>query len=395
MRINTFVIILYICVVLWSNPLLDALKNAARQKWLYPFLALYLLHILSLLWTQDIEHGLFILEKKASLFLLPIAIAMDLQIKKEMVYQAMFSLIIGCSLALWFCSIYACWNYLQIADTTVFFYHELGAPLDKFNAIYFSFYAFLSLVFLFELERKSELFQGKKWLQALLLFSLLGGLVLLSSRLFILLTLLFLLFIGLRRFQSGAFPWRYKLTAILALIFLGIGILSTSFPQQRFKELRGSDFRVLQQETFHWDTPFNGLTLRLLLLKFAMEILAEKQAFLGGVGVGDAQNELDQTFIKHNLYHGNAELGDQGYLGYNTHNAFMELWLQIGIGGLFFFTIILGQAWGFSLNTGYYALVFMVLAITGFALIEGILERQRGIVLITYFLSIFYTGMKQ
>ncbi len=393
LRLNSFAILAYGLAVLLFYVRWSSLKVLMRQWWIYPFLGLFLLHAISLLWTADLPHGQFVLEKKAALFVLPIAIGIHAQFAEKLLPKAMLSLITGCCLAIWASIIIATYQYLQTTDYEVFFYHQLGKPLDYFNALYFSFFTFLSLVFLVDLhEKKWSFLSHRKWPSILLATTFLLGILLLSSRLFLLLTVFFLVATGIRQLSNFRASSRLKFGVFFAAAVLIAGIFLSGVPQKRFQELARSEFSVLDLDQFNWDTPFNGLTLRLLFIKFTWEILDKKDAYLSGVGLGDAQKELDNTYIEHNLYHGNPSLGDKGYLGYNTHNQFMELWLQIGFFGMLCFVLLLAQAGYWGIHTNQYPLIFLIVAILAFSGIEGLLERQRGIVLITYFLSSFYTG---
>lgn len=348
---------------------------------------------------------------KAPLLFLPALIALDGSAGPKAIRQGMWSLILGCALALLYCLIFAAANYFRNGETGSFFYHSLGEPLDRFNALYFSFYLFGSLVFLSALGsgrcqtlqkcptpilrflQTSPIFgevRNRKTLGFILGMFLTLGLVLLSSRLFLLLTIGFFVVQWIKNHQAGK-VFRTQLAWILPVVLLTGSIYFVGFSKDRFTQILRSDFTVLQQDRFSWDTPFNGLTLRLVLLKFGLQILEEKDAWLTGLGVGDVRDETDSMIVRYNLYHGNPNLGDTGYLGYNFHNQFLELWAQSGIACLVCWLLVLipgfkpGRGAGLP-NT----LIFLMAAILCFSLIEGVLERQRGVVFITFFLSMYY-----
>ena len=178
------------------------------------------------------------------------------------------------------------------------------------------------------------------------------------------------------------------LGVFVVISFLG-GVLFFSQIRDRFDQLLHSQFEVLQQDQFEYDTPFNGLTIRLLLWRFAGEIMTEEKAYLAGVGVGDSQDLLDATIIEHNVYHGNPALGDQGYLGYNFHNQFVETWVQLGILGSISWLLLLGVGWRKWKWDWNHPILYFNIAVLAFSMIESLLARQHGVVFFALFVSIF------
>ena len=71
---------------------------------------------------------------------------------------------------------------------------------------------------------------------------------------------------------------------------------------RRFIEIIGTDFGFLKKEKFTESNYFNGLQFRLLQWKLVPEILNEKKTWLGGVGVGDAQADLNEKYSSKKLY---------------------------------------------------------------------------------------------
>lgn len=391
-RASTLCIFLYALAVLFQGDLAGRFREALRQGWIYPFLLLYFFQAASLLWSDDIMAGWFVLEKKASLLVLPLIIGMDTRLRGEMLHALLFSLIVGCAAALAFCLSYAVWEYVRLGDPAVFFYHRFSWPLDEFNAMYFSFYLFTGLAALHYLVREVDYPPlHRRWTQVILFATLLVGLLLLSSRLFIVLTGIYVLLAVLQ-----AIPGKMRWGWTLGLLLLTSGVFLSGFTRERFGQLLDSRFEVLRLERFEYDTPFSGLTLRLLFLKFGWEILLEKNAWLTGVGAGDARSEMDAKIVQYNLYHGNPSLGDRGYLGYGFHNQYMETWVQAGLPALGCWLWLLAWGWRRGIQNGRrYPLIYLVAALTAFALVEDVMERQRGIVFVTCLLSSFYATQKE
>lgn len=390
-RLNVLIILLYGLSVVVQPQLGLRLKKMIRLRWVWVFVLFYGLHALSLAWSANEAVAFFNLEKKASLLIIPVLIGLDGQLDYVGSRQCMLSLVLGCCFSIWFCLLLAFRNYFQTGEVSFFFYHAFGWPLDELNAIYFSFFTFTGLVFGHYLTRiKHSLLADIRW-QVFVFFSLLMGLVLLSSRLFIVLTLLYLLRLAFQNYANIVSKTVRRASIVMVLLFLGV-VLFFSQTRDRFDQLLHSQFEVLQQDQFVHDTPFNGLTIRLLFWRFAGEIMAEEgtAAYLFGTGVGDSQDRMNETMVEHNLYHGNPNLGDRGYLGYNFHNQFVETGVQLGLAGLFIWLLLLGQIW-YKLRWDWnHPFLYFSLAVLAFSMIESLLERQHGVVFFALFASVFH-----
>lgn len=392
LKINSWCIGLYLLSVLSQEALPERIKNLSKIKWLIPFLAFYLVHLISLAWTENAGMGLFILEKKTAFLVLPLAIAMDAHFDSRVIQRSYLTFITGCGFALVGCLGIAAYQSFLTGKGYFFFYHSLGAPLDL-NAVYFSLYVFSALALLLYLYQKETSIIRKYARGAILLASLfITGLLLLSSKLFIVLLIGLLLIAFLK--GSGIFQWGLQKKLMGAVVVIGVlfaGIFLLRTPEKRFYDLFTSNFEVLHQDEFHWYTRFNGLTLRLLFLKFGWEIIARPPALFFGVGAGDAQWEMLRIKEKYHLYLGNAYLADSGYRGYNFHNQVMETWVQTGLLGVCMLAWLFVGAFRHAFKSRRaLPLILMLIALTAFLGSESYLERQRGIVFLVYYFSTLY-----
>ena len=93
------------------------------------------------------------------------------------------------------------------------------------------------------------------------------------------------------------------------------------------------------------------------------------------------------------MYTGEPARQDRGFLGYNTHNQFLESLLQFGIIGAITFTLtwlaLLYLAWE-KKNRQYSVIVIFLLVYAG---VESILETQYGIIIFTFMPLFFYTAI--
>jgi O-antigen ligase len=151
-----------------------------------------------------------------------------------------------------------------------------------------------------------------------------------------------------------------------------------------------TDFNFIQREKFNPGDYFNGLQFRLLQWEFVPAILNEKKSWLLGVSPGDAQNCLNQKYISKNMYIGTVERGDKGFIGYNTHDQFLESLLETGvIGGLVFLLIcwsLAKMAW--ERKNAELSFITILLLIYSFA--ESVFETQYSLFIFLFFPLFFY-----
>lgn len=238
------------------------------------------------------------------------------------------------------------------------------------GAIYYSW--FLSIAIIYLLYRQEDTFFKRYRYPLIFLFLVL--LLMASSKLFIVLTVpltIWKLIAGLNKI----------LLRLVAIIFVAGLILVGSIPfLQRVQEIGISDFNVVSKDHFEYNTPFNGVTLRLLQWRFGYEIIEEQNAWVLGVGPENSQKLLNEKYKEYNVYTGDPEWNSTGYLNYNFHNQYVETTVGTGLPGLllllFIFLYILficRKMLTFPLP----AYIFTAL----FFITESVLERQVGIIL--------------
>lgn len=325
--------------------------------------------IVSLLFDSDTTLWWKALEKKAALIVIPALLLVINQKRYKMAEWALRGFYTGLTIA----------GILMISMATIgsfsgkgfesWTYHEFASPLN-IGAIYLSWYYAIAIIFL--VSQKENMLQnvGKLILTLFILIIL----FLLASKLFILLTIPFVFW----KLLSTTVRFKYKI--IIIVCFLGI-VSSASIPfMNRMSELNDSDFTVLEQDEFTYDTPFNGLTLRLLQWRFAYEILNSESAWVTGVGINSTQAKLDNYYKSKGIYVGNPELGDTGYLGYNYHNQYLETLVGSGIAGLGTLLLIIISLF-YRRNGKLLFPLYVYLISALFFFTESVLDRQAGIIL--------------
>jgi len=245
-------------------------------------------------------------------------------------------------------------------------YHNFTDPLEL-GAIYYSLLIFAAIFML--LDERVDLVLKKY--RAYLIPYFLVLLMLSASKLFVLATLVFLIwhFIKHNKLETKRKRW-------LALASLLVFILLLFPVSKRFGELKNTDLQLVKQNTYTDTTHFNGLTLRLVQWKFASQIVQEHHSHFFGVGINNKQHLLNQKYIKSGMYTGNPNTEDRGFLRYNFHNQFMENYVGMGIIGVIFMIFIIFNA--FVRNQFFSLPLYLILIL--FFITESVLDRQVGIV---------------
>jgi len=342
-----------------------------------------------MLYTRNQHGGLKDIRLKSSLVAIPVALCCSNyitdKIRQELLKVFYVILLVGVLYSL----LTATWIFANSHDESRFFYHALVKPLHQ-HAIQFSILIFIALVSLLEnLKRSAVYFTRALDVSLIILFSIF--IFLLSSKLVISCYIVYLVYLLLFtfRFQGNKILSFFVLGTVC--ISLGTLVIFTHNPiSRRFAEIFEGNLSIVNQEKFTPANYFNGLQFRLLQWRFAGEILTEKNSWLVGVSPGDAQSCLDQKYVSENMYIGTPERGDKGFLGYNTHNEFLEALLQSGVAGLLLFLLMCVALVQMAIKKENATLTFITILLVAYSFSESVLESQFSLVIFLFFPLFFY-----
>ena len=326
-------------------------------------ISLYILFLCSLLWTNNLGNTRAGLEQFLSYLVLPIAFIFnnDKQFNKEKVINIFsLSLVIYALL----CLIVGVVNASKYSDISFLFYHKLSGSLGNLNAIYLSVFISLGISFFVTKKNKSKL-------EFLCLIFLSLFLVLLSSKMVIAITFItsILYFLRKRKFKKLNLK-----SAVLSIVILLVIIPAGSNLFSRIKvEFEKTEMNeVLNTKDFGHSYIWTGFGLRVFQAKAFIEILKEKKNIVLGSGLNNSQDNLNEKYKEYNFY--------PGFLNYNYHNQYMQIFAELGIVGLclllLILLLILKEA---IINKDYFLLSFIILILV-VSFTESFLWRQRGMV---------------
>ena len=280
-------------------------------------------------------------------------------------------------------------RYSVTHDSSVLLYHPL-VSIYSGHAVQFSILVFISLLYLLgEVTKRAIVFN--KYVDLFLIAFFLVFLFLLSSKLVIAFFLVYFIYAMIKSVLSKSINAKFIIICCGSLLVFSLFIFSTQNRiSNRFKEIIQTDFHFIKKENFSPGDYFNGLQFRLLQWQFVPSILNEKKAWLLGVSPGDAQNCLNQKYISKNMYIGTVARGDKGFIGYNTHNQFLESLLETGLIGSLLFLLICWSLVKMILERRKDDLSFVTILLLVYSVSESVFETQYSLFIFLFFPLFFY-----
>lgn len=348
------------------------------------FIAFYLMHLIGLLHTQNMDRAGSFLEIRAATLIFPVLIWMSSIGKKEIKKLLMIFAYLTAAFALTGI-LYRVYYYFNITADTGYFYNDNIVSMFGFQAVYYAIYVNFAVFILLESlsgKRQKNLTISIKIITIVFLFvvnfllasrTAMLGLYILSA-----IYILFLIIkyrkwkLGISVFAGGA--------ALLVLLFL-------LFPKtiKRFESIKYADYDFENtNEINHFNSEikeenWNGLNTRLAIWACANEVIEEN--FVKGVGTGDYLDELFKVYKKNKFYFGLES-------GYGTHNMYLQLLIMFGVFGLILFILSLIIPFIMALKSGEYLYAMFLLLFILAMLTEDVLARNKGVLLFSIFNSL-------
>lgn len=347
------------------------------------FSVLYLLYLGGLLYTSNVERGLFDLEVKFSLILFPVMISSLPQeiILKKFKNRIFSSFVYGSWLATFICIIVAINKFIDSHSSSEFFYTKLSLFLHPgYFSIYLNFAVAILVYYLFE-GSSNTLFR-KKFLIYFLIAWFFVFIVLLSSKAGIISLAIILIICSLYYYLKRRKLLKSSmLIAGIALMFFMSYLL---FPRS-YGRLKTAAEVISNTEEISADTE-EGTGERILIWKASLEII--KNNFLIGTGTGDVKDELMKQYTDKRISTARAR-------SLNAHNQYLQTFIALGIGGVvvLILMIVIPAISAMKHDSIIYFLFIIIIAFN--FLVESALETQAGVVFYAFFNSYLFVTKKR
>ena len=382
--VNSLSLILLVVVTLAHPYRLKFFKKAFSNPYFIFCLLLYVIKIAGIFYTDHFAESWKQITGKGIWLAIPFFFCANPSLPQNIFRKLMAYFSISLLVVSLICIAYAIYGYNQQHDPSVFFYHQLVKPF-KHHAVLFSFYLFFCIAYWIELGIKPKDNKTIRTLVPALIIYFYLFIFLLSSKLVIIIALVYLVYATLSAILKNRMRYGVIVGGLLLITSLSALLFTNNPIKGRFSDaLNGNSF-LFKQEKFSPDVYFNGVQLRLLIWRFTYEILQEKNAWLIGVSTGDAQPELNRKFAETNVYLGDGSNDKLGYRAFNCHNVFLQTILESGLIGLFFLLAIIGTFLFQAFKKQSHLAIIFFLSMLAFCFTESVLSSQYTILLFMFF----------
>ncbi len=332
--------------------------------------SLYLLYLISLLYTENLKNIDKILSTRLSLLVVPLAFGFLYQevkkirfkdvvvfIKVNSVVSAIYSVLILSYLG--YLGVFN--NVIKIENALAYITNEMW--LINQHPIYGSSFIGISLLLTlyYVVSEKEKKIRGYIFLIVIMIITLF-----ILTRKSVLIALFFSVFSGFLLYKKRKNFKRY-LIAILTVVLL-VFVFSKTV-SNRFYEL-------IDKETYTRINKESSTSLRYTI--YLSSIKAILKSPIIGYGVGDVKPELKKYYQKTS-----AEM-----IYYNSHNQYLSFYLATGIFGFLLLWIIMLKTIFLAVKKQKMVLLLLSVFFSVLMLFENILERQSGVILFSFYMCL-------
>ncbi|MAZ36471.1 MAG: hypothetical protein CL842_03350 [Crocinitomicaceae bacterium] len=375
-------IFIVLLLVNWFT--LDKRKEDNRMFQFVLIALFYIIHLLGLIWSSNLDFGLFDIQIKLSLLIFPLVFYFSKRLDSKDFEKTLSGYIIGCLTAVLVGLAQAFYNYYSgINDFFKIYAENLTPSLHiGYFAMYMNFAVIILIYRLYFRSRSLYTIQNVLRISLILLFS---GSVFLSTSRNGLLALLFVLFIVVIYALIKSRKW---------MIFLTIGtilwiVFSSVLKDHKSSSLNFHGFEEVTAAVKKGKAPpkeyKTSSSLRILVWSFSLDLI--KANLLLGVGTGDIKDELLNLYEK------------EGYpilvqRQYNSHNQFLQTAAALGIPAAIVLFLMLLSPLFFSWKRLHFLAIFLSIIVGVACVTESVFEVQAGVVFYTFFATLFAQNMR-
>lgn len=343
-------------------------KISTQQKIpLFAILLFYFLHIIGLLFTENIHNGFVDLRIKLPLLLFPVIFLFTNKLYSRFFHLILASFLFGIIGMSFFLLIRATY-FFPVEHSAAFFYTHFSY---YFHPSYFSMYVTFAVVIVLFLYEKFG--YNKKHLLFTILISLFLFIInfLLASKTGIFTFLLIISTYGvLKLFRKH----KLMLATALGIVFLLLYAEIRHNP--RMFDLFHINIANIKKSTKASNE------VRLLILNSTLKVIKQNPF---GYGPGDSKNILVAKYKKEGI---TGALKEK----LNAHNQYLETTIGLGVFGVILLLFILIYSLGIAVKKHNF-LLYLFLLLVGINFIsESMLNRQNGIVFFTFFIALLITA---
>ncbi|MBI3502698.1 MAG: O-antigen ligase family protein [Bacteroidetes bacterium] len=371
-------IVIWVLLWLFDGNVKEKIISLIRSRIFFLLIFFYLLHVIGMIYTENISEGLFDLEVKFSLLLFPILILSDKENFQKNHRIIFFAFVLGNIVAALSCFIFNIYwslrynvDYFYYSNFTLFLHPSYASMYAIFSIciiIYFRFYKVKSESYKNFLQKSFS----KKWFSVIFILVLLAYVFNLGSRTGIAAVII----------VTGTIISYYFILykrVILFFVFATVIFCGTIYTLNKFPRFAPViEFLKTPLDSVNVSSREN-VVVRYFIIKESLELI--RGNFLFGIGTGDIKQELIKKYqekkntlaIEENL---------------NPHNQFIETFATLGIlGEVSLLMMIFIPFYSSTYGKNIFTISFILLIIINF-LFESMLNTQAGVVFFAFFNSL-------
>jgi O-antigen ligase len=346
---------------------------------------IFLLALVSCLYSANKEEAFFVLEKQMTLLLLPVFFGASIEWSRPSIEKILSIFSFSVTIAVSYLLFVFYQSYQTQRETgslgeflNSHLHHAFSEPLHL-HATYLSMYVcFAIAVCIYRLYKERGWLQ---WLSCLMLVPLFLSLILLSSRIVIVPFACILVLVLPFFLRRRALILHLGLLAVL--LFIGLRYVGNfSAIQDRFRNDTLRELNISSDAKIHYrfDTIHTNDATRAERWQCALELIGERP--LLGYGTGMEKQMLNVKYEKYKL--SNSILN-----GFDAHNQYLAYMIKSGILGLLSFLLLLSFCFYRAIRTKNFYFISFLLIVSITALTENVLESNKGILFFSFFSALF------
>ena len=389
------------CVVLVVSWVLSAdikqtVRNFISRKYLWPWVAYYVLCAASYFWSYNKEASIADLQTKLSILLMPVIIGAGMTISQQWLERILLCFISGITIASIYFISRAGIVWYHTGMTIQFFYHKLTDGYS-INAIYYAWYSFFSLSILLFYDWQ-YFFKNNLFVKVLMVVVQAVFFVLLSSKMLLGLFSLFLVpFYIWRSFKGKKISHTGLGLIVVVSAFVVLLISGTQNPiKKRYQDIEVNSIKKAWHRNYYQNDSSmvfdNTMAVRLFIWRVSFDNIYERKLWWYGCGNGGFTKLLNDKMADYGVVNIYNKDNPSPLYNVNTHNMYLQSLLCLGTLGLFFFVLVMLTPFFFIKYMGAYKDMFLIFHVLCFVFMmqESALQVQGGTVFYSFFSQIFW-----
>lgn len=370
-RITPVFIVLFLLNWLIEGDFKNKFQNIFQNKLSLLFIAFFLMHVIGLAYTANMDAGLFDLQVKLSLFVFPFIFA-SRPLPKSQIRNLFWAFIAGgivCSIIMLSRATY---TYFAFSENN-FFYQSFSFFI---HPSYLSMYFNLCIAWLLlNRAKKSDTYNRFATILSFLVVLFFSFIIILLSSKMGLITMV-LLYTGFILYYIVSRK-KYAFGIIGFILFVGLVYSMVRFVPE-IRDRVANVFTAISSESNN-QAEAESTAVRMLIWRASNQIISEH--FLFGAGTGDSKDVLMGEYQKR---------GMTGALEHklNAHNEYYQVFISLGLIGfvLLILSLLIPLYNAFTSKNAIYILFLLIIILN--IIPESMFETQAGVVFYAFFNSL-------